>query len=242
MFTLATFYKSREWEAFRRTLIAERTNESGFVICAECGKPITAKYDLIAHHVTELTETNCNDANIAFNPDNIKLIHFKCHNRIHVRWQGGEYKPPRKKVFVVYGAPLSGKSTWVHESMGRNDIVVDLDSIWECVTGKPRYVKPDKLTGVVFSMRDALMNTIRYRAGKWHNAFIITGGAIEADRRYIFESVNADEYKFIDTPIEVCMERLRWRDYSACREWESPDKLRREWERYIKEWFEQYNG
>ena len=41
------FYKSETWEAFRRVIIAERTEDDGFVRCAECGKPILKKYDLI---------------------------------------------------------------------------------------------------------------------------------------------------------------------------------------------------
>lgn len=240
MYTLATFYKSREWESFRRVLIAERTDSSGFVRCAHCGEPITKKYDLIIHHVIELTETNCNDAAIAFNPDNCVCVHFRCHNAIHDRWQGG-YRAKPKQVYIVYGAPLSGKSTWVNESMGYGDMVADLDSIWECVTGKPRYVKPDKMRGVVFQMWERELELIRYRSGKWNNAYVITGGAVKADRKYLFERVNADEYIFIDTPKETCLERLRWRSFDSCKPWGKPKKMRDEWESYIEQWFNDYS-
>ena len=56
MFTLDNFYKSKEWEAFRLTVIADRTGSDGFLCCAHCNKPILNKYDLIIHHIEELTE------------------------------------------------------------------------------------------------------------------------------------------------------------------------------------------
>ena len=56
MFTLSTFYRSKEWERFMRFLKEEREDENGFVICEHCGKPIVKKYDCIGHHKEELTE------------------------------------------------------------------------------------------------------------------------------------------------------------------------------------------
>ena len=47
MFTLNNFYKSKEWEQFRKIVIAERTDAEGFVYCELCGKPILKPYDLI---------------------------------------------------------------------------------------------------------------------------------------------------------------------------------------------------
>ena len=66
---LSDFYKSDKWETLRAIVISERVNPSdGFIYCEYCGKPITRAYDLIAHHVQELTETNYQDAEISLNP------------------------------------------------------------------------------------------------------------------------------------------------------------------------------
>ena len=75
-YTLGNFYRSKEWCSFRELLINERIDKNGEVICARCGKPIYKRYDIIGHHVTELTEDNVNDASISLNPDNVVLIHF----------------------------------------------------------------------------------------------------------------------------------------------------------------------
>ena len=52
MMTREQFYKSKQWESFRKVIIADRSDADGFVHCAHCGKPILHKYDLIVHHVT----------------------------------------------------------------------------------------------------------------------------------------------------------------------------------------------
>ena len=45
---LADFYRTKAWEAFIRTIRAERADEDGMTWCAHCGKPIIYKYDCIA--------------------------------------------------------------------------------------------------------------------------------------------------------------------------------------------------
>lgn len=234
MNTLQSFYKSKEWEKFRAIIISERTDDDGFVICAQCGKPIIHKYDLIVHHKTELTEGNVADVMVALNPDNVECVHFRCHNKLHDRWQGGNggWRPAAKKVYIVYGAPCAGKSTWVSEVAAVGDLVVDLDSIWQCVSGLERYEKPEALKSVVFELRDKLYDLVKYRSGKWTNAFVITGGARSGDRERLMSRVGADELIFIDTAQDECLKRLEKRGLKG--------KKHDEWINFINEWFESY--
>lgn len=80
---LSDFYKSKEWTDFRALLMLQRLNERGEIICAHCGRPIVKRYDCIGHHLVELTETNYRDVTISLNPDNVVLVHHRCHNEIH---------------------------------------------------------------------------------------------------------------------------------------------------------------
>lgn len=228
MFTLNNFYKSREWETFRQVIINDNTDSNGYVHCAMCGKPILKKYDLIIHHKIELTDDNVNDYNISLNPDNVMCVHFTCHNKIHERFgygTGGRvYKP--KQVYIVYGAPCAGKSTWVNEVATEKDLIVDMDSIYQCISNNDRYIKPDALRGVAFEIRDSLYNIIKYRSGRWQNAYIITGGARVGDRERLGARVGADDFIFIDTGRDECLERARGRG--------------KEWSDYINEWFDSY--
>lgn len=236
MFTLDNFYKSKEWEAFRRVVIGERTAPDGFIYCAHCGKPILKKYDLIIHHKEELTDLNVNNAEVALNPDNVECIHFKCHNEIHERfgYGSGGYKRRSKKVYIVYGAPLAGKSTWVKEVANENDLVIDLDSIYECISVNDRYVKPDALKGTVFDIRDTLYDIVKYRRGRWQDAYIIVTGARVGDRERLKARVNADEFIFIDSDIDTCIERIDKREASS--------EIKNEWMKYVGEWFETYQA
>lgn len=226
------FYKSKEWEAFRKVIIAERTDADGYIKCAICNKPILKKYDLIIHHKQELSDANVNDAMIALNPDNVECVHFRCHNQIHNRFTEGHdstYKAVKKHVHIVYGSPCSGKSTWVHENAAADDLIVDMDSIWQMISINDRYQKPASLKSVVFDMRDAMYDIIKYRHGKWHDAFVITGGALKGDRDRLVQRIGADDLIYIDTPKDECIKRCINRN-------DQPE----DWIRFINEWFDSF--
>ena len=129
---LFEFYRSKEWADFRKVVIAERDQEDGFEHDEYTGKPIVKAYDIILHHKIELTEENVHDYTISLNPDNIMIVSHKTHNIIHNKLG---YKV--RGVFIVYGAPLAGKSSWVKDNMTEGDLVIDIDSIWQMVSGCP---------------------------------------------------------------------------------------------------------
>lgn len=222
---LADFYRSKEWEWFRANLILERANERGEIICAHCGKPIVKAYDCIAHHKIELTESNYRDATIALNPANIDLVHHKCHNEIHEKTG---YKQP--KVYIVWGSPLSGKNTYVESVAKYGDLILDIDNLWQAVSGRPRYEKPNRIKENVFALRDLLLQQIAQRRGYWQTAYIIGGYALPAERERIAERVGA-ECIHIDTSKAECLARL-----AAC----SDGRKKSEWEKYILDYWETF--
>lgn len=225
VFNLDTFYRSKEWQKLLKALKLERVDDEGQIICEYCHKPITRAYDIIGHHKVELTEENVNDFNISLNPENIAFVHHKCHNLIH-----NKLGYSRRQVFLVYGSPLSDKSTWVKDNMDEGDLVVDMDSIWQCVSGCDRYVKPNRLKSIVFKVRDSLIDSIKYRYGKWKNAYIIGGYPYQNERERMCKELGAREV-FIDVNKDECVNRLM-----ACE-----DRDKDEWLNYIEEWFERYS-
>lgn len=224
-YTLDNFYQSKPWSNLLQVIRNERLNEHGELICEHCGKPITAKYDCIGHHKVYLTEANVNDAMISLNPDNVALVHHRCHNKIHEKF---EYKP--KQVFLVYGAPLSGKSTWVDDVRCVGDLIVDIDNIWQCVSGCERYVKPERLNANVFGVRDKLLEQVKFRQGKWNNAYVIGGYPLSGERERLIKSLGAREI-FIDTSMDECLARLQ-----ACNDGRNVS----DWTKYIEDWFRKY--
>lgn len=208
----------------------ERVNEHGEIICAECGKPILKSYDCIGHHIKEITMQNLNDVSITLNPDNVQLVHMTCHNIIHNRF-GGRIKTWQRKVYYIYGAPCSGKSTFVKENMQAGDLVLDIDSLWSALSGQPEYIKPNEIKAVVFNARNAIFDSIKTRAGNWQQAFVIEGGAFLGDRMRRIETLGAEDI-FIDTPRDVCIQRLAAD--------ESRQDVQSQWVDYIDRWFTDY--
>ena len=223
---LQAFYKSSKWAKFVEALRIERANNDGVVICEHCGKPIIKKYDCIGHHVEELTEENVNDVMIALNPNNIQLVHFKCHNEIHKRF--GYAERQLQKVYIVYGSPCSGKSSFVSEIAEHGDIILDIDKLWSAIRADKcnKYDKPNELKQNVFALRDLMIDMIKVRRGRWANAYIIGGYPLQAERERLATLVCADKIIFIDTPKDVCL--LRAKEKSN------------DWIDFVNDWFDRY--
>lgn len=230
------FYKTKKWETFRKIIVDQNLDADGYVHCARCGKPILKKYDLIVHHKQELSDENVNDYSVSLNPDNVECVCFSCHNRIHERFQQGSgnggWKPVQKRVYIVYGAPCAGKSTWVNRVATDQDLVVDMDNIWQMISINERYVKPSALKSVVFQIRDQMYDIIKHRSGSWHCAYVITGGALQGDRERLRQRIGADDLIYIDASIYECIQRVKQRDMS--------DSLKLDWMDYINDWFEMF--
>lgn len=210
-------------------MIAERTNKSdGILYDEQSGKPLTKSYDIVLHHKKPLTMANVNDYSVSLNPANIMIVSQQSHNEIHKRFG---YVTERK-VYFVYGAPCSGKTTFVNNVKGNSDIVIDMDNIWQCITGGERYEKPNALKQNAFALRDCLTDMIRTRAGKWERAFVIEGGAVKSERERKIASLGA-EAVFIDTDKQTCLKRL----YEDSKRTQTQKK---EWTEYIDRWFSDY--
>lgn len=226
--SLSQFYTSQEWRTFRAALVFDRTNPKDGVLYDEhSGDPLVNAYDIVAHHIKPITMQNVNDPSVSLNPENIMLVSHRSHNEIHARYGFATLK----KVYYVYGAPCSGKTTYVQRNKGNSDLVVDIDLIWQAATGGDLYDKPDAIKAAVFAMRNALLDCVRTRAGNWERAWIIEGGARKADRMRRIEAMGAEDI-FIDTDRETCLMRLA-----------SDEKrvhVQDAWRGYIDEWFNSF--
>lgn len=230
MFTsLSQFYSSQEWRQLRQMLIAERTNkDDGILYCQHSGKPLLHSFDIVAHHIKPLTLQNVNDYAISLNPENILLVSQQAHNEIHARFG----YCTQRKVYIVHGAPCSGKSSFVDSIKGNSDLIVDIDNLWQAVAGK-RYYKPNALKANVFAMRDALLETVKTRAGNWERCYIVTGLPYRAERDRMRDVYGA-ELIHIDTDMETCLQRLQADD--------SRMEYADEWRKYIADYFQRYQA
>ena len=226
-YTLSEFYRSKEWADFRAYLIAERTAADGFVYDEITGKPIVKAYDIILHHKIELTLENVNDASITLNPENIQIVSFRTHNEIHNRF--GSWT---RHVYLVYGCPLSGKSTYVKERAGIHDLIIDIDKIYACISNNPQYIKSGRLYDCMDAVKQALFDCIKYKRGKWINAFLIGGYPFKGERERIAAEYGCEEI-YIDCTKEEALSRL---------EVVQDGRDKKEWSKYIDTWFDRYTA
>lgn len=210
--SLESFYSQTAWKKLRSYIIAERIARDGELLCDYCHGSIVAPYDAICHHVIPLNEMNVGNPEISLNPDNIQVVHHNCHNQIHGRVGNG-----RRAVYLVWGAPKSGKSWYINSIRTRNDIVIDIAELYHALGSE---VGSKKVAPVVFRLRDELYDVVRTRYGRWDNAYIVGTYPVEMDRVRLMDTMRAEEV-FIDTPMETCLER--------CRSEEERE--------YVREWF-----
>ena len=147
------------------------------------------------------------------------LIHFKCHNKVHHRFG---YELP-KKVYIVYGSPCAGKSTWVKNMGTADDLIIDIDKIWECISFCDKYNKPRKLQQNIFETRNCLIDQVKMRLGNWQNAFIVGTYPLKMERQRLADKLGA-ELIYIDCDEEICLSRAKDEN----------------WKKYIEEWFESF--
>lgn len=211
------FYASKEWRQLRDSLIIKRN-----MTCEKCNGHFIDTSNLIGHHKEELNENNINNPDVTLNEDNIEIICFDCHNKEHRRFGYN-----KKKVYVVYGPPLSDAKRYVEEVSLYGDLIVDVDRLYEAISNQPLYIKPDNLRFNIFRVRDTLIDNIKTRYGHWCDAYIIGGYPDKFERERLQKELNA-ELICCDISKEECYKRVEEEGRSS------------DWYGYIDKWFDKY--
>lgn len=132
------------------------------------------------------------------------------------------------KIKVVYGAPCSGKTTYVNNRLGLNDLIYDFDDIMLCISKLPYQEKNPYLISYVIDIRDTIINKLKNERNI-DTAFIITT-FIRDDLKEKLNGIEVD-YIHMDTDIYTCMSRAN------DSEREDKDKIIN----VIKKWFAEYS-
>lgn len=213
------FYRGDDWANCKAQVTLERL-KNDVLYCEHCGEPVLKDFNpnkknnsgaVVYHHIVHLTNSNVNDASISINPKNIMVLHWRCHNFVHKKQeQMIAAKNAEKKVYIITGASCSGKTTFVKERIQEGDVVLDIDDIWQTISGMPRYTKPNSLKPIVFNMRNELKDQIAKGAGTWRNAFVIESLPLATDRKREVERYKAHNVELItmEATREECLQRL----------------------------------
>ncbi|SFM09324.1 HNH endonuclease family protein [Pelosinus propionicus] len=231
---IQSFYASSIYQKFRSNIILERcvpVDVDGVLvsglICERCNKLLASKGDVTLHHTCELTVHNVSDAMISLNPDKVELICRDCHDIEHERF--GRSKG--KQVFIVYGPPCSGKGDYVYQNKKRNDLIVCLDSLFEAITGLPRYDKPDNMLSNVRGVYNLLIDQVKTRYGRWQTAWIVGGFADKYKREKLADDLGA-ELVYCECNEDDARSRILNDDRRR--------NMEIEYNKYIDDWFNKY--
>ena len=201
------FYNSKEW---RKTRDAYFNSQYG--ICELCQRPGGE-----VHHKTFLSPQNIYDPDTTLNWDNLQLLCRSCHNAIHEKAsptmnglqfnENGELVES-KNVFIVWGAPASGKTTYVKENKDKYDIVIDLDYITAALSLTEGKERSEDALPFALDVRELLFNLIEERKYYFKAAWVVAGLPKREEREALVRRLKA-ALIHIDTDKEECIKRAR---------------------------------
>lgn len=116
-------------------------------------------------------------------------------------------------VYLIYGSPCSGKTTYIKEHKQRCDLVCDVDYLYSAITMDDPHNAELYTHEIACDLNDVLLDIIRDRKGNWKNAYVVSLANTDEKVEKAKERVNADECIFIDTSFEECMKRAKERPF-----------------------------
>lgn len=126
-----------------------------------------------------------------------------------------KYVKNKVTVSLIYGAPCSGKTTFVESILGNDDIMIDLDKIVTCIS-KFNCVNDaigSKAGDFSLAVRNALYalicNASRGSEAKFKHCYIIACAPTIGYRQWIESKTMCDSALLIDCDIDTCIERSK---------------------------------
>lgn len=235
------FYQSKEWKQCRDTYIGERLLTDGG-LCERCHEKTGAEL----HHIEHLSIFNIDNPHITLNPENLMWLCKDCHFEMHKEsiMKGFRYKKKLKilsengtwfddtgrihqqEVYIVWGSPASGKTTYINQHKFATDMTVDLDRI------KSAIGESDNLLSTAFEIRDFVYGLIEKKKIDCKRIWIAATLPKRQQRKELQDRFHA-KMIFIVKTYDECIT-------NALKDDARTDKLFQEF--IIKKWFEDYEA
>lgn len=241
------FYASDAWRRCRDGYIAERVKIDGGM-CELCHRVPGEE----VHHVKMLTPGNISDPEVSLSWKNLKFLCRDCHFKVHreLILEGFKRKSRQRilndrgfyfdesgrmrkmEVTIVYGAPMSGKTTYVRDHMNESDLVVDLSEI-EKALGWHTNSGTSNLLPLALRIREMIYQLIEDRDQliDCRHTWVIATLPHKKEREDLARRLDADLY-MCEATQKDCEDRARQGD-------EEDKQLELA---LIEKWFEDYEG
>lgn len=241
------FYQSEKWRHCRETYIGERLMIDGGV-CERCREAPGNEL----HHIEPLSIFNIDNPEITINPENLRWLCKDCHFAVHKElimkgfqkrkrtrilsengtWFDDDGRIHKQEVIIVYGAPASGKSTYVNQHKCDSDMVIDIDRIKKAFGASERDDTAGNLLDTVLDVRDHLYCLIDQGRIDCKRIWIVAGLPDKKMRNELQQRFHA-ELIFMDKTYEECVANAN----------ADPDRKNKLFQEYIiRHWFENYQA
>lgn len=194
-------------------------------LCAQCLDDTQVTPATVVDHVIP----HRGDQQLFWDEDNWQAL-CKSHHDAKTITELGDSGHTTPWVCMVCGPPGSGKSTYVNEHRLPHDLVVDVDAIYQALTGRAYYEKPPGMLPYVLAARDAVLNKL-CKPGTIKRAWVIMGAPKRSEREAWQRKLNAD-LVMLTPSIDVCVSRI---DMSEQRK-----GLGAQWRPIVERWWRQY--
>lgn len=119
-----------------------------------------------------------------------------------------DLKPSRIPLTIVCGPPGAGKSTYLRQHVGPEDVVIDLDQIKGQMSGLGEHQTTNKeLIPLALEERNRRLRALSTDTTHKRAWFVVS--APDPDDRRLWATMLGGTVELIATPLEVCIQRIK---------------------------------
>ncbi|QBX37232.1 MULTISPECIES: AAA family ATPase [unclassified Brevundimonas] len=197
-----------DWRRLRAALLQANP------LCLFCEEAGIVEAATVADHIISIEDRP--DLRLVWS--NLRPLCKPCHDRRTARDQafGGRgarwpdwLRPASVPLHIVCGPPASGKSTWVRERAGPDDLVLDLDVIASRLSGKGQHSWGSQWLDPALRERNELLGRLSRTPCSWPAAWLIVSEPKAERRQWWKDTLKPASITVMETDPAVCRARLR---------------------------------
>lgn len=217
------WYKTAEWRALRLKIL-----ERDGYRCRATGVPLHGKYPDPDSPVIDHIIPHLGDPRLFWDESNLQAISRAYHDsqkKAQERAQFGSLPYPRDlqpaacRLTIVCGPPAGGKSHYVSENAGADDIVIDLDQIASRIALTRMHAWPKTYLNAALRVRNEMLRSLT-NAPAGASAWFIVGEPRASGRKFWRNQLKPQSVIVLLTTEHICREQAKRdadRDFStAC--------------------------
>jgi len=118
-----------------------------------------------------------------------------------------DLQPSAIPLTIVCGPPGSGKSTYINERIGPNDILIDFDAIQQKLSGRPIHQTTREYLVPTLDERNRMLRALAHDTTHTRAWFIVS--APDPRERATWGKRLGGEVVTMDTPLDECVRRIK---------------------------------